>query len=108
MLFLRAGQDHHTIAFLRVGPNAPGPISNGVGLFHVAFQVDSEEELLALYQRLKQAKVAFSGFTDHVVSHSIYFQDPDGNEIEVYADQPRERWEDIEDSIDSLPWNPDA
>ncbi len=107
MLFLRAGDDHHTIAFLGVGPNAPGPVKNGVGLFHVAFQVESESELLALYHKLKAKGVQFTGFTDHLVSHSIYLEDPDGNEIEIYADQPRERWERLDNPIASLPWDPE-
>ncbi|MDQ6781595.1 MAG: VOC family protein [Candidatus Eremiobacteraeota bacterium] len=109
MSFLRAGDDHHTIAFLRVGPDAPGPARNSVGMLHVAFQVDSEDELLALYQRLKKNGVQFSGFSDHVVSHSIYLEDPDGNEIEIYADQPRERWEHLGAAVGpSLPWQPEG
>lgn len=109
MLFLRAGDDHHTIAFLRVGPDAPDPPRNSVGLLHVAFQMASEDALLALYRRLKQSGVEFSGFSDHVVSHSIYLEDPDGNEIEIYADQPRERWEHLGAAVGpTLPWRPEG
>ncbi len=108
MLFLRAGDDHHTIAFLNVGSSAPAPARNAVGLLHVAFQVDSKDALLQLYRHLKKAGVQFTGFTDHVVSHSIYLEDPDGNEIEIYADQPRDRWANVAESMTSRPWDPES
>ena len=108
MLFLRAGNDHHTIAFLNVGANAPSPARQAVGLLHIAFQVDSKDELLRMYRRLRDANVQFSGFSDHVVSHSMYLNDPDGNEVEIYADQPRERWQDIAESLTTRPWDPES
>ena len=33
------------------------------------------------------------GTADHGVTRSLYTADPDGNEIELYCDAPREEWE---------------
>ena len=32
--------------------------------------------------------------SDHTISKSIYLHDPDGNEIELYVDDPDVNWED--------------
>ena len=37
-------------------------------------------------------KVPLSGFADHLVSESVYLDDPEGNGIEVYADRAPETW----------------
>ena len=33
------------------------------------------------------------GSMDHGISKGLYFLDPDGNELEVYCDNPRQEWE---------------
>jgi catechol-2,3-dioxygenase len=93
MIFLTAtGENHHDLALLRVGDQAPSPVPTAVGLYHVAIQ-------LADWQGLKTAHAALSehgllkGAIDHGVSRSVYTADPDGNEIELYCDAPREEWE---------------
>jgi catechol 2,3-dioxygenase-like lactoylglutathione lyase family enzyme len=48
---------------------------------HLAFRVDRSNFTQA-QSELKQRGIAFS-FEDHGISHSIYFQDPDGYEIEI-------------------------
>ena len=37
-------------------------------------------------------KIPLSGFADHLVSESVYLDDPEGNGIEVYADRAPETW----------------
>jgi len=93
MIFLTAtGENHHDLALLRVGDQAPSPVPTAVGLYHVAIQ-------LADWQGLKTAHATLSergllkGAIDHGVSRSVYTADPDGNEIELYCDAPREEWE---------------
>ena len=34
------------------------------------------------------------GASDHTVTHSLYIEDPDGNELELYIDVQPERWRD--------------
>ena len=64
---------------------------NDLTLYHLAWQVDTIDELAALEQRL-QAIGALVGASDHGVSRALYAMDPDGNEFEVMWATPRETW----------------
>jgi len=93
MSFLTAREDaSHELALLALGPAAPGPDPHRVGLYHFAFQVDSIEELRAFHKQLQENGVQIVGIGDHGISLGVYFLDPDGNEIEVYYELPREQW----------------
>jgi catechol 2,3-dioxygenase len=82
--FLSFGTQHHDIALFK----APEDAEMGKrGLNHIAFQVDGgETELRQMYGRLVQhgAKVDYT--TDHGMTHSVYFFDPDGNRLEIFCD----------------------
>lgn len=80
------GRDHHEVALFEIGPQAEGPKANQVGLLHFAFRLRSEEDLRTAYQELKERGVPVSFTVNHGVSKSVYFRDPDGNELEVYSD----------------------
>jgi catechol 2,3-dioxygenase len=62
------------------------------GLFHFAILLPSEEELGGLLQRVLTEKLPLTGTADHFVSQALYFDDLEGNGIEVYADRPRSEW----------------
>jgi catechol 2,3-dioxygenase len=62
------------------------------GLYHFAVLVPAEEELGGLLQSTLQEKLPLTGTADHSVSQALYFDDPEGNGIEVYADRPRSEW----------------
>ncbi len=77
---------HHELLLIEVGRE---PRQKGMepGLYHIGFKVgDSTEELKAAYRELKAASVPIVGMSDHGVTHSLYILDPDGNELELYAD----------------------
>ena len=57
-----------------------------------AYQVASEEALAEAYRTLRDAGVAVVGTGDHGVSKGIYILDPDGIEIEVTYEVPRDQW----------------
>jgi catechol 2,3-dioxygenase len=82
--FLSFGTQHHDIALFK----APEDAEMGkLGLNHIAFQIEGgETELRQLYGRILQhgAKVDYT--TDHGMTHSVYFFDPDGNRLEIFAD----------------------
>lgn len=80
------GRDHHEVALFEVGQKAEGPKMNQVGLLHFAFRMRNEEDLRAAYKELKEKNVKVTFTVNHGVSKSVYFHDPDGNELEVYAD----------------------
>ena len=88
MTFFSLG-NHHDFAITAVGPttDAPNSAPNSPGLFHVAFKVgESTDELREAKAHLEARGVEIAMTADHTVTESIYFDDPDGNTIEVYVD----------------------
>jgi len=67
---------------------APRSAPGGVGVHHVAFQVDSDEALTDAYFTLLEHGVKITRAVDHVSQKSIYFHDPDGNLLEIYYELP--------------------
>ena len=99
MVFLTAsGENHHDLALLRVGDQAPSPLPSAVGLYHVAIQLADWDAIKAAH-RLLTERGLLRGAADHRVSRSLYTVDPDGNEIELYCDTPREEWEGVENAV---------
>ena len=74
-----------------VGPEAPRPPRGSTGLYHLAWEVPTIEDLATAARELSTAK-ALGGASDHGVSKSLYGQDPDGNEFEIMWAVPREGW----------------
>ncbi len=62
-----------------------------LGLFHVAYLLPSRGDLSAFVRHAVRQGVRF-GAGDHIYSEAIYFVDPDGLGIEVYADRARDEW----------------
>jgi catechol-2,3-dioxygenase len=92
-VFLRAagGTNHHDLALFTVGPDAPGPERGRVGLYHLAWEVGSIQDLARARATLVQMG-AFVGQSDHGATKSLYARDPDGNEFEVMWMIPRDEW----------------
>jgi catechol-2,3-dioxygenase len=83
--------NHHDLGLFGVGP-AGGPKRRGaVGLYHLAWQVDTIDELAAARQVLLDAG-ALTGESSHGATKSLYGADPDGNEFEVMWMLPRAEW----------------
>ncbi|MHB0865611.1 MAG: VOC family protein [Minisyncoccota bacterium] len=82
-----SGRNHHELLLIEIGGN---PIQRGrptLGLYHIGFKIgDATDDARRAYQELKEKGVAIIGTSDHTVTHSIYILDPDGNELELYAD----------------------
>jgi len=97
---VQGSSNHHDLAILEVGRGAPNPAPNAVGLYHVAFKVgDSLDELRQVKARLEAAGVPILGTSDHAVSQSLYLEDPDGNEIELYVDADPAVWRDHPETV---------
>ena len=91
--FLAADLDQsHEVALMQLGDEAPGPQRGQVGLNHMAWRVESLDDLTEFYHRMKRMQVPIDRVADHGVSLGIYFRDPDGNGIEVYYELPRAEW----------------
>jgi catechol 2,3-dioxygenase len=89
------GRTHHELLLIEVGPDAaPIPPGRRVGLYHFGLKVgESDDDLRAALERVRQAGATIVGASDHTVSHSLYLADPDGNEVELYVDVPGVDWE---------------
>ncbi len=87
--FLTGGSFHHEIALQDVGPNAPTPSARSTGLYHVAFEVPDKRSFAEAYQKLSEAGIAVAP-VDHYISWAMYFDDPDGNGLEIYWDTRNE------------------
>jgi catechol-2,3-dioxygenase len=91
-----SGRTHHELLLIEVGPGAaPIPAGRHVGLYHLGLKIgDTDDELRNALQELQAAGVTIVGASDHVVTHSLYVEDPDGNELELYIDVQPEVWRD--------------
>lgn len=90
---LSGGRTHHELLLLEVGDVA-GPLQEKrIGLYHTGWKVgDDLETLVSVRQRVADAGFVIEGIADHTISQSIYLKDPDGNEVELYVDDPTVDW----------------
>jgi catechol-2,3-dioxygenase len=65
-----------------MGATTPGPERGRRGLYHLAWQVDTIDDLVDIRARL-EAEGSLVGQSDHGVSKSLYAHDPDGIEFEI-------------------------
>ena len=89
-----SGRTHHELLLIEVGDDAAAvPTGRRLGLYHFGLKVgDSDHELQEVLARLQEAGVTIVGASDHTVTHSLYIEDPDSNEIELYIDVPGVDW----------------
>lgn len=91
--FLGAGGYHHHIGLntwsSRNGPPTP---PGHAGLYHAAILYPDNQSLAVAVKRVLDAGIDVYGAADHGVSIAFYFDDPDGNGIEVYADRHPDEW----------------
>ncbi|HEX3243993.1 MAG TPA: VOC family protein [Chloroflexota bacterium] len=80
-----AGRTHHELLLIEVGPDAE---RGRLGLNHLAFRIGtSDDELRTALADLADKGVKPTRVVDHGgVSHSAFFDDPDGNNVELYID----------------------
>ena len=90
---LTGGRTHHELLLIEIG-EAMGPLSGRrLGLYHIGWKVgDSLAALKAAQQRVQAAGYEIDGAAEHTISESLYLRDPDGNEIELYVDNPAIDW----------------
>ena len=89
MTFFNLGAQgpHHDFAVMEVGPHAPGPEQDAIGLAHVAFKVGNSVEALSLAREVLHAsRTPVLYEAERAFTKSMHLLDPDGNEIELYID----------------------
>ncbi len=94
MVFLNSpgAEVSHELGIFAVAPDAPGPEANRVGMYHFAWQLETLKELEAFHRHAVEHAVNIVGYGNHGASFGIYFTDPEGNEIEVFYELPRDQW----------------
>lgn len=91
--FLSVGGYHHHLGLNTFSSQGgPRPASTANGLYHVAFLYSDRAALSRAVRRVLKAGVTLTGASDHGVSEAAYFDDPDGNGIELYVDRPVQLW----------------
>ena len=92
--FLRAegSSNDHDLGLFAIGAAAgdSGAGRGTVGLYHLAWEVDTLGELERLQMRLAEAG-ALAGASDHGTTKALYARDPDGLEFEVSWLVPADR-----------------
>ena len=68
---------------------------------HLALEVESVEELLAVKARLEADGIEVVGPTDHTIFKSIYFFDPNGHRLELAANTATEE---MTEKLDAAKW----
>jgi catechol 2,3-dioxygenase len=119
--FLGTGHTPHDLGMMettkgkdRYGRNGllqlPGTIGLKPGLNHLAWELETEADLVAAWRRLKADQVPTDLTVDHQVAHSVYMFDPDMNYNEFYCDTVK-NWRSVLHGAMELitsDWNPDV
>ncbi len=84
--------NHHMLALMQAKEGATMPSPDHVGMQHVSFELESFAELQDAYRDFKEKGVNICYTVYHGISKSIYFNDPDGNTLEVYCNVPEEEY----------------
>ena len=83
--FITYDDEHHRVAFANLGATEQ-PAPDARGLEHVAFTYESLGDLLDTYERLKGLAITPYWTINHGPTTSLYYRDPDGNQVELQID----------------------
>lgn len=83
--FLTFDDEHHRV-LIGKAPGAPDRDPAAVGVVHFAFMFDTMQHLLRGYERLRDLGIAPHHCLNHGFTTSIYYRDPDHNEVELAVD----------------------
>ena len=95
MVFLRCQTDHHTIGLASLGPDAKRPGKDALGTQHFAMEVASVDELFKAreFVKSKGLEIVAEGRRGPGSNIEIHFLDPDGYDVELYADMEQVGWD---------------
>lgn len=92
-LRLPRSDNHHDLGLFGLGESARPAPRGSTGLYPLAWQVDTINELAVARDTIVAAG-AYTGESSHGATKSLYGTDPDGNEFEIMWMLPREDWGD--------------
>jgi len=85
-------EQSHEVALMQLGDDAPLQQKGQVGLNHMAWRLETLDDLKDFYRRIKAKGWPIEHISDHGISLGIYTRDPDGNGVEVFYEMPRAEW----------------
>ena len=83
--------NHHDLGLFGIGTAGEPKRRGAIGLYHLAWQVDTIDELAEARQVLL-GNGAYTGESSHGATKSVYGADPDGNEFEIMWMLPHDHW----------------
>jgi catechol 2,3-dioxygenase len=88
LIFLsHSPEEHHQIVLIPAELGAAAGNAGG-GIGHVAFRVDSLDEVRSVYEKVRKLPHAKPEPVSHANTWSVYFRDPEDNRIEVFTQTP--------------------
>lgn len=117
--FMGNGNSHHDLGLMQISEEdilgkenhvlVPAGFGKKPGLFHLAYEVESEAELVEGYEKVVKGGVKLLMVVDHTLAKSVYMIDPEGNVIELTADATKDWRKTFRDHAGQLvtgPWTP--
>jgi catechol-2,3-dioxygenase len=83
--FMSFDDEHHRFVLWDDGDTSEKP-DTAAGVDHIGFGCDGPAELAEAYERLKDIEVLPALCVNHGFTSSLYYRDPDGNEVEITCD----------------------
>lgn len=83
--FLSYDEEHHRVGILNV-PNLADQPDGMCGVHHNAFTYAAMTDLMSTYERLRDIGIKPVFVINHGPTTSLYYADPDGNQIELQVD----------------------
>lgn len=83
--FLTYDEEHHRLAIAYI-PGTLDKIRTSAGLEHIAFTYDTLDDLILSYKQRKARNIEPIWCVNHGPTTSMYYQDPDGNQLEIQID----------------------
>lgn len=96
-VFLTNGNTYHDLALTDIRSKYSAK-DQKPGIWHLAFELETEADMVEGYDRARKDGVEFSFVMDHDVARSLYQNDPDGNMVEIYADVEKD-WRNMRQGI---------
>jgi catechol 2,3-dioxygenase-like lactoylglutathione lyase family enzyme len=85
LAFLCYDEEHHRIAVLNI-PGLAQQHDGMAGMHHMAFTYDALADLVGTYERLDKLGIRPVTCINHGPTTSMYYADPDGNQVELQVD----------------------
>ena len=85
LAFMTFDEEHHRLVIFEDPETVEKP-ATAAGVDHIGYGLASFGDLVAAYERLKSESITPFAQLNHRFTTSLYYHDPDGNEVELSVD----------------------